>query len=260
MAVRSFFDQLGNEVFLPEYPPKRIISLVPSQTELLADLGLDQQVVGITRFCVHPKSWYQTKTIIGGTKNFQFDTIGTLSPDLIIGNKEENYLDGILQLKQRYPVWISDVATLRDSYALINSLGEITNTEHKARHLADEIALRFRAIEKRAAKTVLYLIWRKPWMAAGCDTFIDSMLSELNLKNAVANIPRYPELSSDEIASLKPDLIFLSSEPYPFRDKHVDELVQISQSSKVILVDGEMFSWYGSRLLQAPEYFNHLSF
>jgi len=258
MTIQSFFDQLGNEVSY-QYPPKRIISLVPSQTELLADLGLEHQVVGITKFCVHPSQWRRTKTIIGGTKDFQFDIIDALKPDLIIGNKEENYIDGIARLKQRYPVWLSDIVTLHDAYSMITSLGAITDTVTQANLIAYDIEERMRTVEKESAQSVLYLIWRKPWMAAGSGTFIDSILNLLNLRNAMANIPRYPELSTEQIALLKPDLIFLSSEPYPFREKHIDELGQMNESTKVILVDGEMFSWYGSRLLKAAEYFNHLN-
>lgn len=258
MTIRSFFDQLGNEVSY-QFPPNRIISLVPSQTELLADLGLEQQVVGITRFCVHPSGWRRTKTIIGGTKNFQFDTIDALKPDLIIGNKEENYLDGITRLKQQYPVWLSDIVSLQDAYAMINSLGAMTDTERKASQIKHEIALRLSSVKKSLAQSVLYLIWRQPWMAVGTGTFIDSMLTVLNLKNVLVDFPRYPELSAEQIADLNPQLVFLSSEPYPFREKHIKELKALIPSSKVVLVDGEMFSWYGSRLLKTADYFNRLN-
>ena len=258
MTIRSFFDQLGSQVLFT-YPPERIVSLVPSQTELLADLGLERQVVGITKFCVHPSAWLRTKTIIGGTKNFQFDVIDDLKPDLIIGNKEENYVEGVTRLKQKYPVWLSDIITLSDAYSMISALGELTNTETKARLIKDQIAERLQSVKKRSANSVLYLIWRNPWMAAGSDTFINSMLTMLNLKNALENITRYPQLSMEQIADLRPDYIFLSSEPYPFREKHVDELKKISPLSRILLVDGEMFSWYGSRLIEAADYFNRLS-
>jgi ABC-type Fe3+-hydroxamate transport system substrate-binding protein len=258
MTIRSFSDQLGNEVSF-QYPPKRIISLVPSQTELLADLGLEQQVVGITKFCVHPLNWLRTKTIVGGTKNFQFDTIDALKPDLIIGNKEENYIEGITRLKQKYPVWLSDIVTLDDAYTMIKSLGEMTDTQNKASQITHEIALVLSSAKKCLAQSVLYLIWRQPWMAAGSRTFIDSMLTNLNLKNVLADFPRYPELSAEQLAALRPHLILLSSEPYPFREKHIKELKAISPSSQVILVDGEMFSWYGSRLLKTADYFNRLN-
>lgn len=258
MTIRSFFDQLNNQISI-SYPPQRIVSLVPSQTELLADLGLEQQVIGITKFCTHPSNWAQTKTIVGGTKNFKFEVIDELKPDIIIGNKEENYVEGIAQLRKNYPVWLSDVVTLADAYSMISSLGEITNTIAKADYIRNQIGERFHSVKKRAPNSVLYLIWKKPWMAAASGTFINSMLSMLNLKNAIGNFQRYPQLSEEQIMNLKPDFIFLSSEPYPFREKHVEELTKISPCSRVLLVDGEMFSWYGSRLLKAPEYFNRLN-
>jgi ABC-type Fe3+-hydroxamate transport system substrate-binding protein len=258
MTIRSFFDQIGNQVSFT-YPPKRIVSLVPSQTELLADLGLESQLVGITKHCIHPPGLLRTKTIIGGTKNFQIEIIDDLKPDLIIGNKEENYVEGIEQLKRKHAVWLSDIVTVSDAYSMISSLGELTNTEEKARLIKDQIAERFQSVKKKSAQSVLYLIWRKPWMAAAAATFIDSILTMLNLKNALEGVTRYPQLSTEQIADLRPDFIFLSSEPYPFREKHIDELKKISPSSRVMLVDGEMFSWYGSRLLKAADYFNHLS-
>jgi ABC-type Fe3+-hydroxamate transport system substrate-binding protein len=257
MTTLSFFDQLGNDVTLP-HPPAKIVSLVPSQTELLADLGLDQQVVGLTKFCIHPEHWLRTKTIVGGTKNFQFDTIDSLRPDLIIGNKEENYIEGIARLKEKYPVWMSDVVSLENAYAMMSSIGAITDRQEKALSIRSEIERRFTSIVKRQPQSVLYLIWRNPWMAAGRGTFIHTMLTCMNLKNAAENLPRYPKISTPQINELKPDLIFLSSEPYPFREKHIEELREIAPYSKAILVDGEMFSWYGSRLLKSVDYFNHL--
>jgi len=256
MTIKSSLDQLGSEVSF-HFPPHRIISLVPSQTELLADLQLDQQVVGITKYCIHPPAWSRTKTIVGGTKNFNFDGIDRLHPDLIIANKEENYQDGIERLKQKYPVWISDVANLDDAYSMITSVGRLTGTDARAQQINQNISDQFRRIEKKSNQSVLYIIWKKPWMAAGQGTFIDAMLRTQNLKNVVET-SRYPELTAEQLASLKPDLIFLSSEPYPFREKHLPELLELSPSSRVVLVDGEMFSWYGSRLLYAPDYFNAL--
>ena len=258
MAIRSFFDQIGSQVSFT-YPPERIVSLVPSQTELLADLGLESQIVGVTKFCIHPNGLQQTKTIIGGTKNFLFDVIDDLKPDLIIGNKEENYIEGIEKLKKKYAVWLSDVVTLSDAYSMISSLGKLTNTEEKALLIRNEITERLQSVKRKPACSVLYLIWRKPWMAVASATFINSILTMLNLKNVLENATRYPQLSTEQIAELRPDLIFLSSEPYPFREEHVNELKKISPSSRIILVDGEMFSWYGSRLLKAADYFNRLS-
>jgi ABC-type Fe3+-hydroxamate transport system substrate-binding protein len=251
-------DQLGDKIRF-NFPPLRIISLVPSQTELLFDLGLDEQVIGITKFCIHPPSWLKTKKIVGGTKKFWFDTIEELKPDLIIGNKEENYKEGILQLRQKYPVWMSDITSLNDAYMMIKSMGDITDRVEAAGSILNKIQTSFLSLRKHETKSVLYLIWKKPWMAAGSNTFIHTLLEKIGLKNCAEEKTRYPQLSDAEIKALAPDLIFLSSEPFPFREQHISELQAISPSSKVLLVDGEMFSWYGSRLIKAPEYYNGLN-
>jgi ABC-type Fe3+-hydroxamate transport system substrate-binding protein len=258
MTSRSFFDQLGNQITIP-HSPQRIISLVPSQTELLYDLGLGQQVAGITKFCVHPAHWLAEKQIIGGTKNFRFDIIDQINPDLIIGNKEENYKEGIGQLQEKYPVWMSDIVSFYQAMEMISGIGAVTSKETKAAEIVHNITTAFSHIKKRSQKRVLYLIWRNPWMAAGAGTFIHAIIELLGLANCLERRPRYPELSDDEIRSLDPEVIFLSSEPYPFAEKHRDELTALCPSAKIMLVDGEMFSWYGSRLTKAPQYFNSLA-
>ena len=257
--MRTFIDQLGNSITIP-FPPQRIISLVPSQTELLADLGLHDKVIGITKFCVHPVSWFKTKIIIGGTKNFYFDKIDALRPDVIFGNKEENFEEGIVQLKEKYPVWMSDIISIEDSLSMILSVGEMTNKISESTELVVNIKNGLNSTGKGSGQSVLYLIWRRPWMGAATNTFIHSLLDHLGSRNALENEIRYPELTDERINFLKPDFIFLSSEPFPFREKHIEELQAISPTSKIILVDGEMFSWYGSRLLKAIPYFNTLIF
>jgi ABC-type Fe3+-hydroxamate transport system substrate-binding protein len=252
--MRIFSDQCGNRISLPR-APSRIVSLVPSQTELLHDLGLGNEVVGITKFCVHPASWKKEKAIIGGTKNFNFDVIDELQPDLIIGNKEENYKEGIEALQKKYNVWMSDIFSLDDALEMIEQVGEICERQEKATEIVDEIRSSFNKLSSAGQQRVLYLIWKGPWMCAGKNTFIDSMLLKIGFVNAVIRL-RYPELASAEIADLHPDIIFLSSEPYPFKDKHISSLQEICPRSKVMLVDGEMFSWYGSRLRLAVDYFN----
>jgi ABC-type Fe3+-hydroxamate transport system substrate-binding protein len=251
-----FTDQLGSQLSLA-HMPQRIISLVPSQTELLSHLGLEEKVIGITRFCVHPPEWRSRKTIVGGTKNFHFDVIDQLQPDLIIGNKEENYQEGIEKLRLNYPVWMSDIADHTGAEDMILGVGQITGQEERARALVQDIQKAFETVVPLNGGTVLYLIWRKPWMAAGRLTFIDTMLAKTGLQNSVTDA-RYPELSNEIIAQLKPHYIFLSSEPYPFTEKHISEIQAICPEAKIVLVDGEMFSWYGSRLLLAPDYFNKL--
>jgi ABC-type Fe3+-hydroxamate transport system substrate-binding protein len=252
----TFSDQLNKEVSI-SFPPKRIISLVPSQTELLASLGLQNEVVGVTKFCVHPAAWLKSKTIVGGTKNFHYDIINELQPDLIIGNKEENYQEGIYELQKKYPVWMSDIVNWSDVFSMIHGIGRIADRDAEALDIINSINEAFASLKTFSSQSVLYFIWRKPWMVAGRDTFIHTMLEKLNLRNVVTS-SRYPDLGNDEIQRLKPEYIFLSSEPYPFQEKHIAELRELCPSSKIILVDGEMFSWYGSRLLHAPLYFNSL--
>jgi ABC-type Fe3+-hydroxamate transport system substrate-binding protein len=256
-TISAYIDQLGNNVIVA-VPPKRIVSLVPSQTELLADLGLEDTVVGITKFCVHPDHW-KHKTRIGGTKQFHLEVIDQLAPDLIIGNKEENYQEGIEALRKKYPVWMSDISTLTDATEMIRSIGALTDRNHRAEEIVKSIDAAFQSVRKGRPIKTLYLIWKKPWMAAGRNTFIDHMLSSIGLINAVAS-NRYPELPETSIRDIGPDLILLSSEPYPFKANHCEELKALCPKAKVILVDGEMFSWYGSRLLKAPAYFQTLSF
>ena len=259
MAIQSFPDQLGCITSLSG-PPQRIISLVPSQTELLADLNLDDRVIGITKFCNHPEDWRTRKTIVGGTKNFWFDVIEGLKPDLIIGNKEENYKEGIEKLREICPVWVSDIITLEDALSMIASLGQITERQPLATQYRSTITDKFKEIKRVPSKSVLYLIWREPWMAAGKRTFIDSMLTTLGLCNVIDSTERYPVLTMQEIKNLAPQYILLSSEPFPFSKRHAEELSQSTPTSKILLVDGEMFSWYGTRLIKAADYFSQLKF
>jgi ABC-type Fe3+-hydroxamate transport system substrate-binding protein len=255
--MKSFTDQMGRTVQLVNWPPRRIISLVPSQTEFLADLGLDEQVVGITKFCIHPTDWFQNKKRVGGTKTLNFQKIEALQPDLILGNKEENEQSQIESLAERYPVWMSDIYTLEDALDMMRRFGEVTGKTLKANTIADEIDLRFTqrlALHTQRLK-VAYLIWRKPYMVAAAGTFIDHMLQHAGFENAFQDRERYPEVSAAELARVDPEVILLSSEPYPFSEKHISALQEICPKARIQLVDGEMFSWYGSRLLQVPGYF-----
>jgi len=255
MAV--FHDQLNRVVSLPAVP-KRIISVVPSQTELLFYLGLDTEVIGITKFCIHPEDKFKTKAKVGGTKQLNIEQIRTLKPDLIIANKEENERSQVEELMTICPVWISDIHDLDSALDMIKTVGSLVNRETEAIALCDDIVTRFTHLTLPAInQKVAYFIWRKPYMLAGTGTFIDSMLQKCGLTNAIDK-DRYPELTSQEIIKVDPDVIFLSSEPYPFKQKHIDEFKLMLPKAKVMLVDGEMFSWYGSRLLYAPGYFSSI--
>jgi ABC-type Fe3+-hydroxamate transport system substrate-binding protein len=255
---RSFTDMIGHQLSI-DYPPERIVSLVPSQTELLHDLGLEDQVVGITKFCVHPEQWFRSKTRIGGTKNVHIDQVLALRPQLVIANKEENERAQIEALQAHVPVWTSDIKSIADARRMIRTVGMITDRVEQASLLDIEIQRGFASLEKTKPMKVLYFIWRDPWMCAGGDTFISQMIEAVGWKNVLEGRARYPEIPPGEWESLKPDLIILSSEPYPFKEKHIDELRDALPGTKVTLADGEMFSWYGSRMIKAIPYLQQLS-
>ncbi|WP_303312021.1 helical backbone metal receptor [Hymenobacter sp. BT730] len=252
-------DQMKRRVTV-SFPPRRIISLVPSQTELLFELGLGEQVVGVTKFCLHPAQARQQATIIGGTKDFHFDRIAALQPDLIIGNKEENYQEGIAHLATQYPVWMSDIITLAEALDMIRRVGFITGRKEPAEALAKAIDGSFHGLNPLSNEQVpaAYFIWRKPYMVAASGTFIDEMLRLAGFRNVFHSLSRYPEISAEQLAAARPQQILLSSEPYPFSHKHLAEFQAICPTAKIRIVDGELFSWYGSRLLQSAAYFRQL--
>lgn len=257
MQKRRFIDQLHREIEIP-FPPKRIISLVPSQTELLFDLGLDDEVVGITKFCIHPEVKFKRKEKIGGTKQLNLVKIRSLKPDLIIGNKEENGQQQIEELRQEFPVWMSDIYNLEDALMMIKGVGEVVNRETEANEISNHIQKSFESLVIHPTKKALYFIWKDPYMLAGKNTFIDEMLQRSGFENMIQE-QRYPEFSLAQLSSMQPESVFLSSEPYPFKEKHIQELKEIWPKADIKLVDGEMFSWYGSRLLKAADYFKTLS-
>ncbi len=248
-------DQMGRSVWLDSIP-KRIVSLVPSQTELLYDLGLEEEVVGITKFCIYPESWYRSKTRVGGTKSVHIGKVRELQPDLIIGNKEENSEADIEQLREIAPVWMSDIYTLEDALQMIESIGRICDQKERSLEFTTNIRVGFDELKKTATtmptfgRSVAYFIWDEPAMLAGKQTFIDAMLSCCGLVNATNEL-RYPAVETAE----DPEYVFLSSEPYPFGEAHLEIFRKRYPNAHVMLVDGEMFSWYGSRLLKAPAYF-----
>jgi len=254
---KTFTDQLHRKVIL-DHTPKRIISLVPSQTELLFDLGLDQEIIGVTQFCIHPGEKVKGKTKIGGTKNLDIELIRSLKPDLIIGNKEENVEGQIVELMSEFPVWMSDVNHLEDAKKTIHQIAEMVDRAPEAAYLNHLISAGFNdlqalALQHNIHKKVAYLIWKHPYMVAGQHTFINHLLAMIGLHNVIRS-SRYPEIELKDLQLLNPDMVFLSSEPYPFREKHIKEIKAALPGATVKLVDGEMFSWYGSRLVKAVQY------
>ncbi|QEC69567.1 ABC transporter substrate-binding protein [Panacibacter ginsenosidivorans] len=252
-------DHLQRKVKLTNYPLKRIISLVPSQTELLHDLGLEGEVIGITKFCVHPQSWFRNKTRIGGTKNVNIEKVKSLEPDLIIANKEENVKEQIEELEKIAPVWVSDIYNLEDAIDMIESIGVLIDRSQQSKQISQNIQQQFQKLQAENFQLpTAYLIWRNPYMTIGGDTFINDMLKRCGLQNVFEKEQRYPEITLQQLKEHSVQLILLSSEPYPFKEKHVEEIKAVLPAAKILMVDGEMFSWYGSRLLYVVQYFKEL--
>lgn len=254
-------DQLNRSIIINE-TPKRIISLVPSQTELLVDLGLEDAIVGITKFCVHPSHLKGEKAIVGGTKQVHFDRIKALNPDIILCNKEENTKAMIQELEKIATVHISDIYTIADSIELIMLYGALFSKEERAKTIIKEITekkLDFdQFIKAKPKKSVAYFIWKQPWMVAAKDNFIDELLHVNGFDNYYANLERYPEVTLNKNNQESADLVLLSTEPFPFNESHIKEMRTYFSDAKILVVDGEMFSWYGSRLLKAFDYFKSL--
>jgi ABC-type Fe3+-hydroxamate transport system substrate-binding protein len=264
--MRTLADQLGNS-FVFEKPLKRIVSLVPSQTELLCDLGLEGRLVGITKFCVHPYHLKSTKTIVGGTKQVKFDKIAELKPDIIIANKEENTPEIVAGLESICPVWVTDIVTVEDNFKMISDFGQLFNCRTESQKWIDKIGFAYREfqqfVEEIPEQKVAYFIWKNPYMAVGENNFVNEMLKLNHFKNIYDGNPRtpgrYPEVIIQKLRIQgDPDIVFLSSEPYPFKDEDAFEIGRFTHHAKVVFVDGEMFSWYGSRLVKAFSYFKNL--
>lgn len=234
----------------------RIISTVPSQTELLSYLGLDDEIIGITKFCVYPEKLYRTKTRIGGTKTLDIPLIRSLKPELILANKEENIREQIEELAEDLKVYTSEIEGLSAALKMIEDISSLTHKSSEGRKLIREIRSRFNELRPLTKPiSTLYLIWREPYMSVGQDTFIHDMMMRCGFINVLGDSTRYPEVNPEIIS---PELILLSSEPFPFSDKHVHELQALFPEAQVCLVDGTYYSWYGSRLLDAPAYFQSI--
>tara|TARA_R110001583_G_scaffold12326_1_gene54819 strand:- start:4343 stop:5149 length:807 start_codon:yes stop_codon:yes gene_type:complete len=260
--MKTIKDQIGREIILKN-TPKRIVSLVPSQTELLCDLALENELVGITKFCVHPFHLKSTKTIVGGTKKVDFEKIKALKPDFILCNKEENSYDFLPELEKIAPTYFSNVITIQDTIDLILSLGSIFNRRTESDNLAHKIEFKLadfnQFIKEKPIKKVAYFIWAKPWMVAGNDTYINEMLQLNKFENIYENMSRYPKIEINKIRHEgDPDIVILSSEPFPFKDEHAMEIGTYTNRSITVFGDGEMFSWFGSRILLAFDYFKEL--
>lgn len=253
-------DQLSRPLKLME-PAKRIVSLVPSISEYLYELGLDDEVIGITKFCVKPEKWFRNKTRVGGTKTLSIDKIERLNPDLIIANKEENTQEQIELLSQNFQVYISDIISIEETKKCLQDIGNLTGKVKNAIEILNKITIGLKSTKGIISNTsCLYFIWKDPYLTAGSSTFINTILNHLGFNNLAEKFEgRYPELNQNKIEQLNPKYILLSSEPFPFTKDHLSEFKSLFPKSKVILVDGEAFSWYGSRLIPSMSYFKSLS-
>lgn len=235
-------------------PPRRIVSLVPSQTELLAFLDLDQEVVGLTRFCERPEHWRAEKTIVGGTKEIDIDAVRALEPDLVLANHEENTPEDVEALEAIAPVFVTEVKTVPEALQMIRTVGTLTGTEDQTAILAGQIISRFEDLPDFRPLRAAYLIWSEPYMTVGGDTFIHDVMARGGLDNVYGDETRYPELSLEALAESQPEVVLCPTEPFPFdqKDRFTQPLRHALPDASIQIVDGQPFSWYGPRLLHTP--------
>ncbi|MFA8300437.1 MAG: ABC transporter substrate-binding protein [Hyphomicrobiales bacterium] len=250
-------DDLNREVEISEMP-KRIVSLCPSITETICKLDLQHHLVGITDYCIHPEPLLVNKERIGGTKSINIDKIHLLEPDLILAVKEENLRKDIRSLQKEYPVFVFDIKSFDQGVDLIDRLGDMLDAKYDAHMLSETLRqISSSLIPVKKPKKALYLIWKDPIMAAGKDTFISSMMNIAGFKNCLLKRDgSYPKI--DDLNELDYDTLILSTEPYEFSEHHIDEFRKLVPDKEVILVDGEMFSWYGSHMVEAVCYIESL--
>ncbi len=262
-SLKNITDQLGTQHTF-EATPSRIVSIVPSLTELLHDIGLEENIVGITKFCVHPFHYKSTKKIIGGTKKVHYEKIRLLQPDIIIASKEENTPEIVAELSKICPVWVTDIVTIEDNFEMIKSFGELFNKRVETKKWIEKMEFALndfnRFMQTKQFYKVAYFIWANPYMVAGNNTYINEVLKLNKFNNIYQNREeRYPEIIIQKMRIQgDPELVLLSSEPFPFTDEHAFELGRFTHHAKTIFVDGEMFSWYGTRMLKAFTYFKAL--
>jgi len=248
-----FIDDLNRKIEVPT-PPQKVISLCPSITETLIELDIN--VIGRTKFCIHPKEKIQQIQIVGGTKSVHYDRIHHLKPDLIICEKEENTPEIVETLEKQYPVYVVNVESWKDGLKMMTNFGKIFQQEKKIDEWLKLLPESPPTIVQK--KRVAYLIWKEPLMTVGKTTYINDVLNSLGFINPFENRPeRYPQISFEELQSAELDFLFLSSEPFPFKDKHIQEFKQNLPDVHIQIVDGEMFSWYGVRMIRAIDYFQN---
>lgn len=251
---KEVIDRTGRPVSFT-YPPKRIISLCPGITDTLFALGLEQEIVGRTRFCKYPEDRVQSVPAVAGTKDLKLEAILEAAPDLVILEKEENTKEMAELLEQHVPVYVAEVQTVQEAFQMIETMGDLTDRQLEAEKLVSDIQLQFEKMTARASARAAYVIWKKPYMVVGRDTYIHDVLQRLGFENPfIQKEGRYPAVTPNDFQAAQLDTIFLASEPYPFKEKHLDEFRKMAPGAEVVLIDGEML-WYGPRMLEAPDYF-----
>jgi ABC-type Fe3+-hydroxamate transport system substrate-binding protein len=242
--------------------PARIVSLIPSTTELLCDLGLADALVGVTVYCHEPADVLRGKTRVGGEKDPDLAKIRALAPDLVIANVEENRREDVEALRGwGIAVHVTYPRTVEGAIAMIRELGQVTGTRPRATALADELRARLEgtraATAGRPPVRVFYAIWRRPYMTIGADTYIHDVLAACGGANVFADAAdRYPAVTLDEVAARRPDVILLPDEPFRFRPAHLADWAPYAEvpavrNHRIHLVDGKPFSWHGRRLADA---------
>lgn len=250
---KTVTDRVGRTITY-NYPPKRIVSLCPGITDTLFSLNLKEELVGRTRFCIYPKEEVKEIPAVAGTKDIKIDKIHDVKPDLIIVEKEENTEAIVTELQEHYPVYVAEVQSIEEAHRMIVDMGELTDRKEEAKQLSTAIRDRFSALPSMEGKRAAYIIWKKPYMAVGRDTYIQSVLHEIGLINPfIQKEGRYPVITEEDFAAAKLDYVLLATEPYPFKEKHFEEFKRMMPETKPLLIDGEMF-WYGPRMLEAPLY------
>lgn len=256
-------DCLGNEMSLPKNITK-IVSLVPSISELIYDLNVESKLVGVTKFCVHPKYFQIEKTVVGGVQEFDIEKIKALKPDVVFASKDENFEEEILELQKYVPVYVTDVKSVDEAKQMIEDFGVLLNCRNDASKILMKIEMQLQDLEKVTGdllfRSAAYFVWNEPWVAAGKDTFVDSMLKLIKVNNVFSNLKeRYPMVTGANIHIANPDMIMLPSEPFYFQDQQAMEISAHTHDAATFFVDGQMFSWYGSRLVKSLDYLKLLA-
>lgn len=258
--IGPFVDASGVAVTLPA-PPRRIVSLIPSITEILFALGRGEAVAGCTIYCTQPPAGVAGKTRVGGEKNPKLDVIRSLGADLVVANIEENLREHIDTLRAwGIPVYVTYPRTVVDGIRLARELGEVTGAGERGAALARELEARLAEVQGGRAWSrarVFCPIWRNPYMTINRDTYVHDMLAVCGGENVFGGeAKRYPEITLDDVAARRPEVILLPDEPYRFRRAHLADFgpladVPAVRDGRIHLVDGKLLSWYGPRIGEA---------